>query len=216
MLTEDVFLAQLMATPTDDSTRLVYADWLDEQGDPVSAAKAEFLRLTAQLGSSTVRKGRKKKLRKLLQQRAATLDTDWLALVSRLHIENCLVKRREGEEVRPRLAFSFLCDRRWEELQLTDDRVVRFCEGCRQNVHYCDTITEARRHAWDGHCIAVDLGVIRRERDLEPKLIMLGMPSPSFLRQEEERMKPDPVSAERERWKREKAESEESSASDRA
>ena len=33
MLTEDVFLAKLLETPADDTTRLVYADWLDEQGD---------------------------------------------------------------------------------------------------------------------------------------------------------------------------------------
>jgi uncharacterized protein (TIGR02996 family) len=213
MLTEDVFLANLLKTPTDDAIRLVYADWLDEQGDATSAAKAEFLRLTVQLASTMSRKGQKKKLRKLLQQQAAALDTDWLAVVSRLPIEYCLAKRMEGEEVRSRFAFDFLCDRRWEELKPSENRAVRFCDACRQNVHYCDTITEARRHAWDGHCIAVDLGVIRRERDLEPELMMLGMPTSSFLRREQERMQPDAVSAERERRKREQAAGKESPSS---
>jgi hypothetical protein len=46
--------------------------------------------------------------------------------------------------------------------------------------------------------------VIRRERDLEPRRYWLGRPSQETLREEEERMKPDPVSAERERRKREK------------
>jgi uncharacterized protein (TIGR02996 family) len=212
MLTEDVFLAKLLETPTDDTTRLVYADWLDEQGDPESAAKAEFLRLTVQLPSSKLRKGQKKALRKQLQQRAAPLDTDWLAVVSRLPIERCYRKRTEGEEIRLGFAggvtFDFLCDRRWEELNPTDDRAVRFCDTCQQHVHYCDTIMEARRHAWDGHCIAVDLGVIRRERDLEPQRLpalgMLDMPEPSNYRREQERLEPDAVSAERERRKREK------------
>ena len=210
MLTEQDFLVKLLETPSDDTTRLVYADWLDEQGDSVSAAKAEFLRLTVQLESSPVRKGQKKKLRKLLQQRAAVLDTDWLAVVSRLPIENCL---GQVEEARPgglpRVTFDFVCDRRWEELNPTEERAVRFCEACRQNVHYCDTIVEARRHARDGHCIAVDLGVIRRDGDLALQGMqrLLGRISPAaMLRREEERMRPDPVSAEREQRKREQAE----------
>lgn len=209
MLTENVFLAKLLETPTDDTSRLVYADWLDEQGDPVSSAKAEFLRLTVQLVSCTVRKARKKALRKQLQQRAASLDTAWLGVVSRLPIENCQRKRTQAEGTRSRLLrdrrFDYLCPRRWEELQPAADHTVRFCHDCHQMVHYCDTITEARRHAWNGHCIAVDLGVIRRERDLEPELLVLGMPDPSFWREEKERMQPDAVSMERERRKREQA-----------
>jgi uncharacterized protein (TIGR02996 family) len=90
----------------------------------------------------------------------------------------------------------------------TDDRTVRFCDACRQNVHFCDTITEARSHASDGHCVAVDLGVIRREGDLEGWHWMLGRVSVEMLRAEEELMRPDPVSAERERRKRERAEAE--------
>jgi hypothetical protein len=100
--------------------------------------------------------------------------------------------------------FEFLCDRRWEDLRPSGDRALRRCDACRQDVHYCDTITEARRHAWEGHCIAVDLGVIRRDGDLWPPQMWLGWPSAETLRQEEERMRPDPVSAEREKRKRDK------------
>jgi uncharacterized protein (TIGR02996 family) len=201
------FLAQLMAEPGDDATRLVYADWLDEQGDPVAIAKAEFLRLTVVLVASPGKEGEEK--RKRLQQLAAELDTDWLAVVSRLAIENCSRKQREEESrtvrrFRVEPGFGLLCDRHWEDLQTTGDQAVRFCDACKQDVHYCDTITEAREHAWAGHCIALDLGVIRRDGDLEPQRHYLGQPSEETLRQEEERMKPDPVSAERERRKREK------------
>jgi uncharacterized protein (TIGR02996 family) len=213
MLTEDVFLTQLLKLPTDDTTRLIYADWLEERGGPQSAAKAEFLRLTAQWASSTVGRKRKKALAKLLQQRAAALDTDWLAVVSRLRIENCHTKRIAWAERRHGLAqemtFDFPCDRRWEDMKITDDRAIRFCGSCQQSVHYCDTIMEARRYAWQGHCIAIDLGVIRRERDLVQPLMVAGRPSNFFGRQEEERMKPDSVSAERERRKLDKAESKE-------
>jgi uncharacterized protein (TIGR02996 family) len=41
MSEEAAFLAALKANPADDTTRLVYADWLDEHGAP---AKAEYLR----------------------------------------------------------------------------------------------------------------------------------------------------------------------------
>jgi uncharacterized protein (TIGR02996 family) len=206
-MSEDGFLRAIHDNPKDDATRLVYADWLDEQGDAVSAAKAEFLRATAELAASTKPKGWKKAKRKRLQELAAGLDTDWLAVVSRLRVENCAGKRAEGEEIRPGprlIQFEFLCDRRWEELRPTEGRAVRFCDACRHYVHYCDTITEARRHAQDGHCIAVDLGVIRRERDLEPMRMWLGRPSAEDLRKDRELAEPDPVSAERERRKRER------------
>jgi uncharacterized protein (TIGR02996 family) len=206
MHTDADFLQMLLADPADDTTRLVYADWLEEQGDAVSAAKSEFLRLTVQLAAPRGTKAERKKKEKRLQELAAVLeDTGWLAVVSRLPIENCLRKGTAGERrPRSRVNFDYLCDRQWEDLRPTGDTALRFCDACRQNVHYCDTITEARKHAEEGHCIAVDLGVIRRERDLEPEMMWVGQPSAEFLQQERERVQPDPVSAERERRKREK------------
>jgi uncharacterized protein (TIGR02996 family) len=207
MLTDDNFLANLLTEPAANDTRLVYADWLEERGDPASVAKAEFLRVTVELAAGRGPKGWRKARRKRLQQLAAGLDTDWLAVVSRLAVENCQRKRPEAEPGRRyEIRFDFLCDRRWEGLRPTDDPAVRICDGCRHNVYYCDTITEARRHAWQEHCIAVDLGVIRRNGDLGPPTqMLLGRPSPAWLRREQERMQPDPVSAEREQRKRDKA-----------
>ena len=43
MSDEAAFLAVLKANPADDTTRLVYADWLDENDEP---EEAEYLRLT--------------------------------------------------------------------------------------------------------------------------------------------------------------------------
>jgi uncharacterized protein (TIGR02996 family) len=203
--TDEDFLRTLLDHPADDTTRLVYADWLDEQGDPTAAAKATFLRLTVRLRPLGKKQRQKRKLLgRQLQELAAGLDTDWLAVVSRLKVENCAGKREQDLQSRYGLVFDFVCDRTWDELTPTDDRAVRSCEGCRRNVHYCDTITDARRHAWAGHCIAVDLGVIRKERDLQPRLMVLGMPGPEFYRREDERLQPDPVSAERERRKQER------------
>jgi uncharacterized protein (TIGR02996 family) len=203
MQTDAAFLDQLAAHPGDHTTRLVYADWLDEQGGPEASAKAEFLRLTAQSGEQTGPKYAGRVVQERLQQLAARLDTDWLAVVSRLAIENCPREKAKAGN-RGRFRFDFLCQRRWEDLQPFADHTVRFCETCLQQVHYCDTIGEARHQAEQGHCVALDLGVIRRPGDLTPPLLLVGRISAEALEEEEERSRPDPVSAERERRKRQR------------
>lgn len=166
---EGSFLSVIRQAPADDTARLVYADWLDEQDDPLAPAKAHFLRLTARLLEPNRSPHWRKARRKELQPLAAALPTEWLAVVSRLKVEQCGGKRaiaREQREVRE--LFDFVCDRRWDEMVTTGDDAVRFCERCRENVHYCDTIMAAREHARHGHCVAVDLGIIRRDGDLNP------------------------------------------------
>jgi uncharacterized protein (TIGR02996 family) len=188
---QDAFLRALVESPRDDVSRLVYADWLEEQDDPVARLQAEYLRLTVQ-----GQPGEKR-----LQELAARLDPEWLAVVSRIPIENC-GRARTGEEQLP--VFRFACDRNWQDLQPTAEQTVRHCEGCKKDVHYCATIREARQHARVGHCIAVDLGVIRRENDVpRPDPIaaayadVVGMVVPDW-EIESERMALDTVSAERE------------------
>jgi uncharacterized protein (TIGR02996 family) len=46
---EEAFLDDIVANPDDDAPRLVYADWLDEQGGPHDRARAEFIRLQCEL-----------------------------------------------------------------------------------------------------------------------------------------------------------------------
>jgi len=48
-MNEQAFLAQILDNPDDDITRLAYADWLMEQGDPASAARGEFIQVQIQL-----------------------------------------------------------------------------------------------------------------------------------------------------------------------
>jgi uncharacterized protein (TIGR02996 family) len=208
MHTDDDFLRKLLADPTDDTTRLVYADWLDEQGDRTAKKKAEFLRLSVRAAEPD-NAGPRRRRRQRLQSLAAWLDTRWLVVVSRLKVENC-ARPPAGESAAsgtggmrltlPR--FEVICDKRWDEMKPTADPGVRFCEACRENVHYCDTIMAAREHAQEGHCIAVDLGIPRKDDDLTPRRMWMGRPSRETLEREEERVKPDPVSAERERRKR--------------
>ena len=46
---EEEFIREILGNPKDDVARQVYADWLEEQGDPVASAKAEYLRTTVEL-----------------------------------------------------------------------------------------------------------------------------------------------------------------------
>lgn len=65
---ERKFLDKLAEDPTDDETRLVYADWLDDNGRP---AHAEFLRI-----EHVVRTGRAR-----LRVLAGEMPPDWLGAV---------------------------------------------------------------------------------------------------------------------------------------
>jgi serine/threonine-protein kinase len=80
MSAEGNFLAKLTAEPGDDATRLVYADWLTDQGDDGSAAKAGYLRAAVQLAQHATEDGGTV-WRDRMQQLATGLDPNWLAVV---------------------------------------------------------------------------------------------------------------------------------------
>ncbi len=46
------FLASIIETPSDDTPRLIYADWLEEQSDPALNARGEFIRVQVELAQS--------------------------------------------------------------------------------------------------------------------------------------------------------------------
>jgi uncharacterized protein (TIGR02996 family) len=171
---EDDFLRKLSENPSDDTIRMVYADWLDELGDEESKKKAQFLRVTVRLMGPIQRVGWRSARRKELHELAQSLPGAWLAVVSRLQVENCAEAANRAALARQGFVFSVVCDQRWDELTATDDPTVRRCTACDQNVHYCDTIEEARTHARRGECVAVNLGVIRQPSDLEKPGIMVG------------------------------------------
>ena len=72
------FLRAVLASPEDDTLRLVYADWLEERDDP----RAEFLRLEVALHQTEPRV-RSPELCEQLHQAHGSLDARWLALVDR-------------------------------------------------------------------------------------------------------------------------------------
>jgi uncharacterized protein (TIGR02996 family) len=228
MSDEQALLRAILMRPDDDAPKLIYADWLEERGDP----RGEFLRgvvnfrseravtpeqrrrhdeLSAELAtlqdqqrrelqdamtrhrSPPAAPERRRRVRELegqladlsgqirrqvparLRELAAAFDPNWLAVVGDPEIEGC---GKSGS-----LRFDFLCDKSWADMKPTGDDNVRHCEACKKNVHFCDNIADAREHTQQGHCIAVDLGVIRRDGDLRPPTEFLGQPSIESLRQ---------------------------------
>jgi hypothetical protein len=138
-----------------------------------------------------------------MQPLAAALPTEWLAVVSRLTIDYCGAKRAESDRYELLThQFEFVCDQEWDDMTPTENAAVRHCERCKENVHYCDTIVTARRHARQGHCVAVDLGIIRRDNDLAPPRTIRGRMLPNQLSEARRQSQMDDVSREREERKR--------------
>ena len=228
---EHSFLKAILERPDDDATKLVYADWLEEQGDP----RAEYLRLMVKVrreravtpeqrrrhtelsaelaalhaqarreGETTLadhvlpprNRGRERQVQELagqlaslsremrqqvparLQELAAGLDPNWLAVVGDPEVQGCGKSSGGGWPLR----FDFVCDKSWADMRSTDDSKVRHCETCAKRVYFCDNLADAREHSREGHCIAVDLGVIRRDGDLLPRRAFLGRPSKAAVR----------------------------------
>jgi uncharacterized protein (TIGR02996 family) len=166
MSDENAFLNAILAAPDDNAPRLVYADWLEEQGDPAADAKAAYLRDTAALLTAGRRKANQ--IDQRLRQAAKSLPGDWLAVVSRITLEQCAAD------------FEFVCPKRWEKLTATDDVKVRTCDECKQPVHYCASIPAARTYALSGECVAVDLGLPRTPNDLASRRMLLGKIAPAY------------------------------------
>jgi uncharacterized protein (TIGR02996 family) len=60
MTDRDAFLRAIAASPDDDSPRLIFSDWLEENGEP---ERAEFVRVQCELASPKVSKKRRHALR---------------------------------------------------------------------------------------------------------------------------------------------------------
>ena len=79
MTVEEAFLEQCLDRPDDLALRLVYADWLEEQGDP----RAEFLRLTVTLAEPSVANEKRPALAARGYVLRQTLSWGWLMRVDR-------------------------------------------------------------------------------------------------------------------------------------
>jgi uncharacterized protein (TIGR02996 family) len=74
---DEPFLRAILAAPEDAATRLIYADWLEERGDP----RAEYLRLGAQLAALPVGHHAGPGIRRRMIELRGQFPAPWLGLL---------------------------------------------------------------------------------------------------------------------------------------
>jgi len=148
-MSEDAaFIAQIHADPYDDTVRLIYADWLEEQGD----VRSEYLRLECELNGLRSGDALFDELRPRFDEIRRRCDRNWLAAVGRTRVANCSI-------------FELQCPKRWESLTPLKTPGQRFCASCAKTVHYCTSREEVVERAREGECIAIDTGILQHEFD---------------------------------------------------
>jgi uncharacterized protein (TIGR02996 family) len=162
MTQDEAFIADILAHPEEPELRLIYADWLEEQGD----WRAEYLRLQATLIQHRDDPAALLPLQERLRLLRPQLAPGWVARLDQARVELCHVPLERE------------CPAEWEKMQLTEEPTVRFCETCRKHIYYCTTLEEVRRRVGPGHCIAVDSSLARRADDTWRRVP--GFPRRSF------------------------------------
>jgi uncharacterized protein (TIGR02996 family) len=79
---EDAFLEAIRAEPDDDAPRLVFADWLEEQGDP----RAEFIRVQCELARPGLERRRRAELASRERALRQRYEQEWLGPLRQLGI----------------------------------------------------------------------------------------------------------------------------------
>lgn len=138
-----VFVAGIRKQPANFTTRLLYAYWLEEQGDPLSLIKARYIRLEEEVAGGTLDQFRRDLTIRALRTLSTALTAKWKEAVGRFPICNCDVK------------WQALCPKSWDQLSPTSDDRIRYCNICEEKVEYCYNIYI---YVGNNRCVAVDHG----------------------------------------------------------
>ena len=145
---ENKFIRAILDDPRDVNLRLVYADWLEERGDPDSARRAEYLRTECTLDTLPAKDKKRHHLQDRLRHLRTVVGDDWWQALDCARVEYCV-------------EFEYQCPQRWDMLTPTGDPAIRHCSECQQDVHYTRSGREARRLADAGMCVAIDSRLAR-------------------------------------------------------
>lgn len=69
-------------------------------------------------------------------------------------LKAALVRAGRREEVARRYRFAFQCAQDWDQMQERSPGV-RYCEGCKRDVHFALSYADFERLAAKGHCLAL-------------------------------------------------------------
>ena len=152
------FINALVASPNDIALRLVYADWLDDRGDP----RGEYLRLALELdhlegqGSPQEQRAKLQYVRSIgrcktrLSGLLSQIPPDWLGKLHRGRIEACrMTFVFEDEDPSPKS-----CPGWWQQLSQSAVPSARSCEICSREVRLCRSVREVEQAIRGGHPVA--------------------------------------------------------------
>jgi uncharacterized protein (TIGR02996 family) len=158
---EEVFITAIRNAPRDDATRLVYADWLDEQGD----VRGEWLRVGVRLRQLLWHDAREPMAAKLrwlrevvahkrrLRELRPFIPEAWALRVEHGYIEYC-----HGVGCRDR------CPRDWLRLRESEEPARRSCGHCQRWVRYCWSASDAHAALAAGQPVVKALAMDRDGR----------------------------------------------------
>ncbi len=140
---ERAFLDGILENPLDNAIRLIFADWLDEHDRPI---EAEYLRVECQMSQFETHDIRYKLKRAHLVTIGKTIEREWIAMISRVHIDNCPHLENKHSH----------CPKRWEALKQTESEMIRECEHCTRSVYFCTEVLDVDQLRRQGETIVVD------------------------------------------------------------
>jgi len=132
------FIRAILDDPEEQTTWLVYADWLDENADP----RAEFLRLSVERKLRGDRRARR--IDRRLEELRVELDPNWVLVFDKARLANC-----QGS------GWRFVCPFTWDRLSPTDNPDIRICHTCKSPVFFCHSVEEAQLFTTSGQCVAL-------------------------------------------------------------
>jgi uncharacterized protein (TIGR02996 family) len=153
---ETAFVNAILASPRDDTVRLVFADWLDERNDP----RDEWLRVTVRLQQlvwnfAPVESRAKQlwvrevaQLQRRLRELRSLVSEAWALRIQRGLIESCNIADAK-------------CPNEWLRLPESDRPDRRQCSSCERFVRYC-------RSAAEVHQAMVEMQPLVKALALEP------------------------------------------------
>lgn len=90
------FLHAILAHPEDDLPRLVYADWLEEQGRPEDMARAQFIRLEIEAERYPLGSDERARLDRQTRKLLETFRTHWLPAWPVELLQNVILRYHRG------------------------------------------------------------------------------------------------------------------------
>ncbi|HYT94003.1 MAG TPA: TIGR02996 domain-containing protein [Gemmataceae bacterium] len=152
------FVAAVVADPSDNTLRLIYADWLEERGDP----RGEYLRAAVmldqleaeQLGPHPEKKRPRRAeiahLKARMCELLFELGREWFEKIHRGLILYC--------NRIPAVGSAAECPGRWERLRETALPLSRQCGVCRRAVILCRTGREVDDARWRAQPLVLTAG----------------------------------------------------------